>query len=109
MALLKVPGVSGWPFELAREEMAVNFPSKGPAPSVFEVPYKRILMLSLYTRAHKSPFPRNIPTTICISFPCVWVGVKGIGTFWFPWFYALFWLGLIVKSVAKTKRGRAGE
>lgn len=40
-----------------------------------------------------------------LSHSCVWVGVKGIRPFWLPWLYALFWLGLIFKSVVR-KEGR---
>lgn len=95
---------------LASVEMGTNFPSKGGQLEVslkFNqhcAAQKNINALSppMFTKAF---FSKEYPyRDLHFSHLCVWVGVKGIRPFWLPWLYALFWLGLIVKSVAKERK-----
>lgn len=101
MVVQQLSGASEWPFEFAREEMAMNFPRRGQSEVSLNFNQCWVTQKNINVRPQKA-FAKGIsPLRSAFHSPFVWVGGKGIRTFWLPWLYVLFWLGLIVKSVKK--------
>lgn len=106
--LVCLDGLLSWP----AKKWAWTFPRRGQLEVSLKFDQRCMVQKNinaLSTHVHKSLFQEvSLPRSAFLSHLCLWVGVKGIRPFWFPWLHALFWLGLIVKSVAKKKGGWGG-